>query len=146
MGNWKLTRAQEPTALSAQARREMRNGQPAGLSRRQLIRRSVGAGVGLWLLEVGAGTIGFLWPNLSRGFGGEIQVPHNVFRVFQAHDLDGTVLGDWNVQSDGTRHRAVYRLCSVEPGVIGFVISQDSQVRMIANVEDSVMFWMHSTV
>jgi cytochrome b6-f complex iron-sulfur subunit len=72
MGNWKLTRAQEPTALSAQARREMRTGQPAGLSRRQLIRRSVGAGVGLWLLEVGAGTIGFLWPNLSSGFGGEI--------------------------------------------------------------------------
>jgi cytochrome b6-f complex iron-sulfur subunit len=72
MGNWKLTRAEEPTTLTAQARREMRSGQPAGLSRRQLIRRSLGAGVGLWLLEVGAGTIGFLWPNLSSGFGGEI--------------------------------------------------------------------------
>jgi cytochrome b6-f complex iron-sulfur subunit len=72
MGNWKLTRAEEPTALTAQARREMRSGKPAGLSRRQLIRRSFGAGVGLWLLEVGAGTIGFLWPNLSSGFGGEI--------------------------------------------------------------------------
>lgn len=72
MGNWKLTRAQEPQALSAQARREMRSGQPAGLSRRQLIRRSLGAGIGLWLLEVGAGTIGFLWPNLSSGFGGQI--------------------------------------------------------------------------
>ncbi|MBX3030349.1 MAG: Rieske 2Fe-2S domain-containing protein [Chloroflexi bacterium] len=72
MGNWKLTRAQEPTALSAQARREMRTGAPAGLSRRQLIRRSIGAGVGLWLLEVGAGTIGFLWPNLSSGFGGQL--------------------------------------------------------------------------
>jgi len=72
MGNWKLTRAEEPQALSAQARREMRSGQPAGLSRRQLIRRSLGAGIGLWLLEVGAGTIGFLWPNLSSGFGGEI--------------------------------------------------------------------------
>lgn len=72
MGNWKLTRAQEPTALSAQARREMRSGQPAGLSRRQLIRRSLGAGVGLWLLEVGAGTVGFLWPNLSSGFGGQL--------------------------------------------------------------------------
>lgn len=72
MGNWKLTRAQEPQALSGQARREMRSGQPAGLSRRQLIRRSLGAGIGLWLLEVGAGTIGFLWPNLSSGFGGQI--------------------------------------------------------------------------
>ena len=46
-------------------------GRSLGLSRRQLIRRSIGAGVGLWLLEVGAGTIGFLWPNLSSGFGGE---------------------------------------------------------------------------
>jgi cytochrome b6-f complex iron-sulfur subunit len=72
MGNWKLTRSEEPTTLTAQARREMRSGQPAGLSRRQLIRRSLGAGVGLWLLEVSAGTIGFLWPNLSSGFGGEI--------------------------------------------------------------------------
>ncbi|MEZ4596317.1 MAG: hypothetical protein R3C32_05415 [Chloroflexota bacterium] len=72
MGNWKLTRAQEPTTLSAQTRREMRNGAPAGLSRRQLIRRSLGAGVGLWLLEVEAGTIGFLWPNLSSGFGGQL--------------------------------------------------------------------------
>ncbi len=80
------------------------------------------------------------------GFGGEIQVDHNVFRVSQAHDLDGTALSDWNVQSDGTRHRAVYRLCSVEPEVIGFVISQDSQVRMIANVDGSVVFWMHSMV
>jgi hypothetical protein len=80
------------------------------------------------------------------GFGGEIQVPHNVLQVAQAHDLDAASRSDWNVQSDGTRHRAVYRLCSVEPGVIGFVISQDSQVRMIANVDDAVTFWVHSVV
>ena len=35
--------------------------QAAGLSRRQLMRRAVGAGIGLWLLEVTAGTLGFLW-------------------------------------------------------------------------------------
>jgi cytochrome b6-f complex iron-sulfur subunit len=72
MGNWKLTRAQESQALTAEVRREMRQGKPAGLSRRQLIRRSLGAAVGLWLLEVGGGTIGFLWPNLSSGFGGTL--------------------------------------------------------------------------
>ena len=72
MGNWKLTRTQEPQALSAEVRREMRSGQPAGLSRRQLIRRSLGAVVGLWFLETLAGTIGFLWPNLSSGFGGTV--------------------------------------------------------------------------
>ena len=55
MGNWKLTKAQEPTALTKDVLREMRTGKPAGLSRRQLIRRSLGAGVGLWLLEVGGG-------------------------------------------------------------------------------------------
>ena len=32
----------------------------------------IGAAVALWLLEVGAGTIGFLWPNLARGFGGDM--------------------------------------------------------------------------
>ncbi|MCY7418636.1 MAG: Rieske 2Fe-2S domain-containing protein [Chloroflexi bacterium] len=72
MGNWKVTKAQESQALTAEVRREMRNGKPAGLSRRQLIRRSLGAAVGLWLLEVGGGTIGFLWPNLSSGFGGTL--------------------------------------------------------------------------
>lgn len=72
MSSWKLTRSQEPTTLSRDVLREMRSGKPAGLSRRQLIRRSLGAGVGLWLLEVGGGTLGFLWPNLSAGFGGTI--------------------------------------------------------------------------
>jgi cytochrome b6-f complex iron-sulfur subunit len=72
MGNWKLTRWQEPTTLTGEVLKEMRSGRPAGLSRRQLIRRSLGAGVGLWLLEVTGGTIAFLWPNLSRGFGGEV--------------------------------------------------------------------------
>ncbi len=80
------------------------------------------------------------------GFGGEIRVDRNVFQVDQAHDLEGHRRSAWNVQADGTRHRSVYRLCAVEPEVIGFVISQDSQVRMIANVDESVIFWMHTVV
>ncbi len=72
MGNWKLARADEPRALTREVLREMRHGQPAGMTRRQLIRRSLGAGVGLWTLEVLGGTLGFLWPNLSRGFGGKV--------------------------------------------------------------------------
>jgi len=80
------------------------------------------------------------------GFGGEIRVDRNVIYVEQAHDLDGGSVSRWNVQSDGTRHRSIYRLCAVEPEVVGFVISQDSQVRMIANMYDSVIFWAHSAV
>ncbi|MEO7101002.1 MAG: putative sensor domain DACNV-containing protein [Luteolibacter sp.] len=80
------------------------------------------------------------------GFGGEIRVDRNVFQVGHAHDLEGNDVTSWDVQGDGTRHRSVYRLCSVEPDVIGFVISQDSQVRMIANVNDSVVFWPHTVI
>jgi cytochrome b6-f complex iron-sulfur subunit len=39
---------------------------PTGrLSRRQLLRSSLAAAVGLWLTEVGAGTLGFLWPSAT---------------------------------------------------------------------------------
>jgi cytochrome b6-f complex iron-sulfur subunit len=74
MGNWKLARWQEPQTLTTEVLRELRSGRPAGLSRRQLIRRSIGAVTGLWLLEITGGTIAFLWPNLSRGFGGTIEL------------------------------------------------------------------------
>jgi hypothetical protein len=80
------------------------------------------------------------------GFGGEIRVDRNVIQVGHAQDLEGATILPWNVQSDGTRHRSVYRLCSVEPEVIGFVISQDSSVRLIANVDDSVVFWQHTMI
>ncbi|MFV2062953.1 MAG: ubiquinol-cytochrome c reductase iron-sulfur subunit, partial [Chloroflexota bacterium] len=63
---------QDPQALPEPVFREMRNAPSGGISRRQLIRRSIGAATALWLLEVSAGTIGFLWPNLARGFGGVI--------------------------------------------------------------------------
>jgi cytochrome b6-f complex iron-sulfur subunit len=38
------------------------------------MRTAVGAGIGLWLLEVAAGSIGFLWPNLTSGFGGSLPI------------------------------------------------------------------------
>ena len=77
MGNWKLTRSQEPQALTEPVLREMRSGRSGGISRRQLIRRSIGAATALWILEVSAGTLGFLWPNLARGFGGVINELYN---------------------------------------------------------------------
>ena len=46
--------------------RAARETQVAGLSRRQLIRRAMGAGIGLWFLEVTAGTLGFLWSAVAH--------------------------------------------------------------------------------
>lgn len=93
MGNWKLTRSQEPQALTEPVLRDMRRGKTGGLTRRQLIRRSIGAATGLWLLEVTAGTLGFLWPNLASGFGGVITLG-DIDAVSDNMALQGTTLQD----------------------------------------------------
>jgi cytochrome b6-f complex iron-sulfur subunit len=51
------------------------HGQPAGeISRRTFMRRMVGWGVGLLSLEFLGGTLAFLYPNLTGGLGGEIEI------------------------------------------------------------------------
>jgi nitrite reductase/ring-hydroxylating ferredoxin subunit len=48
---------------------------PAGeLSRRRFLRRMLGAGIGLLLLEFGAGTLSFLWPQIREGLGAKFRV------------------------------------------------------------------------
>jgi cytochrome b6-f complex iron-sulfur subunit len=74
MSNYQVEAIDKPAALSNEAIKALRRGQVQGLSRRQLIRNALGAGIGLWLLEVTAGTIGFAWPNLSGGFGAPIKL------------------------------------------------------------------------
>jgi cytochrome b6-f complex iron-sulfur subunit len=93
MGNWKLAPWQEPKTLTREVLREMRHGRPAGLSRRTLIRRSLGAGIGLWLLEVAGGTLGFLWPNMGVGFGGVITLGDQETIEGNA-EIEGAGLGD----------------------------------------------------
>ncbi|MEI7743838.1 MAG: Rieske 2Fe-2S domain-containing protein, partial [Chloroflexota bacterium] len=61
-------------ALTKEALKALRHEQVQGVSRRELLRGSLAAGMGLWLLEVTAGTVGFLWPNLAGKFGGDVKV------------------------------------------------------------------------
>ena len=74
MSNYQVEPADRPQALTTETLKAMRHEQVKGMSRRRLIRTSIGAAMGLWLLEVGAGTIGFLWPNLAGGFGGKVKI------------------------------------------------------------------------
>jgi cytochrome b6-f complex iron-sulfur subunit len=74
MSNYHVEPAARPQALTREAIKALRREQVQGLSRRQLLRTSLFAGIGLWLLELGAGTLGFLWPNLAGGFGGKVTV------------------------------------------------------------------------
>jgi cytochrome b6-f complex iron-sulfur subunit len=64
MGARELDPAVRP--LTGPALRAAREVPTIGLSRRQLLRRAVGAGVGLWLVEMTAGTLGFLWSAAAR--------------------------------------------------------------------------------
>jgi cytochrome b6-f complex iron-sulfur subunit len=74
MSNYHVEPAAAPQALTKEAIKSLRKEQVQGLSRRQLMRTAIGAGLGLWLLELSAGTIGFLWPNLTGGFGGDYSI------------------------------------------------------------------------
>jgi cytochrome b6-f complex iron-sulfur subunit len=71
MGNWTATR---PATLTPLALSAIRHGAAAGLSRRQLLRRAIGLGIGLWLLEATAGVGRFLWSAAAVGFAGPIVV------------------------------------------------------------------------
>jgi cytochrome b6-f complex iron-sulfur subunit len=74
MSNYHVEPADRPQALAPEAIKSLRRHQVKGISRRQLLRYSIGGGIALWLLEVTAGTIGFIWPNLSGGFGGKVKI------------------------------------------------------------------------
>lgn len=74
MSNYQVEPAAKPQALTKEAIKSLRKQQVEGLSRRQLLRVALGTSVGLWLLEITAGTIGFIWPNLAGGFGGELVI------------------------------------------------------------------------
>ena len=50
-------------------------GPPRQMTRRGFFRKMLGAGFGLAFLEgIGLGSLAFLWPDLSGGFGGEIRL------------------------------------------------------------------------
>ncbi|HIJ94896.1 MAG TPA: hypothetical protein HPP94_04000 [Desulfuromonadales bacterium] len=77
------------------------------------------------------------------GFGVEIttaQVPHSVKKIF-ASDGAGETRKKFNYTYYGTRHRSMMRHCHAYPGSVGFVISQDGDVRAIARVDDDVCLW-----
>ena len=74
MGNWHVEPASRPGALTTEAIRQLRYGQVEGMSRRRLLRTSLGTGILIWLVELVGGTLGFLWPNLAGGFGGKLSL------------------------------------------------------------------------
>ena len=74
MSNYQVEPVARPQALSKEAIKALRHEQVQGLSRRTLLRTSLGAAIGLWLLEVAAGSLGFLWPAIASGNRSQVRV------------------------------------------------------------------------
>ncbi|HJW22686.1 MAG TPA: Rieske 2Fe-2S domain-containing protein [Candidatus Limnocylindrales bacterium] len=74
MSNYQVAPIDKPQALTGEAIKSLRQHPVQGISRRRLLRVSIGGGMLLWLTELAAGTIGFLWPNLAGGFGGSVKI------------------------------------------------------------------------
>jgi cytochrome b6-f complex iron-sulfur subunit len=74
MSNYHVEAVDKPAALTPAAIKSLRHEQVQGMSRRQLMRVALGAGIGLGTLELLAGTVAFAWPNLRKGFGGVLKI------------------------------------------------------------------------
>jgi hypothetical protein len=83
-------------------------------------------------------------PDLSiRGFGVEIRTRKEVEAVYLSL---GPALSDKRLRRIdsshyGTRHRTMMRFCFAHPESIGFVISQDGEIRAMARVKDRLVMW-----
>jgi hypothetical protein len=83
-------------------------------------------------------------PNLEvQGFGVEVIVSEEPSEIYSAGDAEASVwlLKKVDYQHYGTRHRSMMRYCAKYPGSVGFVISQDGDVRVMTNVDGRLIIW-----
>ena len=69
MSNYQVEPIDRPQALTTEALKSLRNHPVQGMSRRRLLRVSLGGGIALWLTEMLGGFLALFWPNLEGGFG-----------------------------------------------------------------------------
>jgi hypothetical protein len=75
------------------------------------------------------------------GFGVEITAAQEPKGVLLAKDPLGRDTEALSYTRWGTRHRSMMRLCWQVPQGVGFVLSQDGDVRVMTRVSDSVVVW-----
>lgn len=77
------------------------------------------------------------------GFGVEIRCRKDPPTVFTAGDekASGKKLRPLDFAHFGMRHRSMMRYCFSNPGSVGFVVSQDGDVRAIMHIGKKVVLW-----
>jgi len=87
---------------------------------------------------------GLIWLDFRlrlKAFGVEITVRDDPDRVFIAQNSRGTKTKKLNLNQYGTRHRSMLRYCAANPNSVGFVVSQDGDVRAITHSGNRVVLW-----
>ncbi len=83
-----------------------------------------------------------LTPDLTvKGFGGEITVTTRPTAVWRAADMHGRRLNSLDYEHLGTRHRSMMRYCARVRGSLGFVVSQDGDIRAITQAHGRLLVW-----
>lgn len=78
-----------------------------------------------------------------EAFGVEILAEKDISQLYVANGAtaSGRQLRDRDPQNYGTRHRSMMRYCAEHPKSVGFVVSQDGDVRAIVNLKGKVVMW-----
>jgi len=78
-----------------------------------------------------------------QGFGVEITVSDEPGSVFLAGNRSATARKLTRIEYNhyGTRHRSMMRYCSRIIGSVGFVVSQDGDVRAMTQVRGELVMW-----
>ena len=75
------------------------------------------------------------------GFGVIITTGEEPDQVLKASDAAGMKTKKVDLNNLGTRHRSMIRQCARDADSVGFVISQDGDVRAITKVGNAVLIW-----
>jgi hypothetical protein len=87
---------------------------------------------------------GLIWLDSQlqlKAFGVEITVRDDPSHAVVAHNSAGTDTKALNLNHYGTRHRSMLRYCATYPNSLGFVVSQDGDVRAITHSGNRVVLW-----
>lgn len=83
-------------------------------------------------------------PNLAvRGFGVEIRTKKEIRSVYLCSGPNPTSRNLRRIDAShyGTRHRSMMRYCYAHPNSVGFVISQDGDIRAITRIGRRLVMW-----
>lgn len=84
-------------------------------------------------------------PSLEiMGFGAVIKIskiPEKVYLSTKANVSNVSDLIETNSENFGTRHRSMFAYCSRYPGALGFVVSQDGDIRAISKIDGKLIMW-----